>query len=89
MLSAASSASWIEYTAADGATFSPISPTRSANSFLSSVSIMDRIGVPMIFTPYRANSPARSISTPQFRAVWPPNVSSTPLGRSALMTRST
>ena len=95
---------------AEGATFSPISATLSANSFLSSESITDWIWVPNIltwnrkkmsstflyfyffksvisyFTLYFSKTPNRSSSTPQFRAVWPPNVKRTPSGRSDSIT---
>lgn len=76
----------MEYTAALGATLSFISLTRSANIFLSSVCIIDSIGVPKILTLYFANTPFLSSSMPQLRAVCPPNVNSTPSGLSDCIT---
>lgn len=76
----------MEYTAALGATLSFISPMRSANIFLFSVCMMDSIGVPRILTLYFANTPFFSSSTPQLRAVWPPNVNRTPSGLSERIT---
>jgi len=78
-----------EYTAELGATISPISFIFSAKSFLSSVSMMDWIGVPRILTLYFSNTPARCSCTPQFSAVCPPNVSSTPSGLSEIITFKT
>ena len=78
-----------EYTAELGATISPISFILSAKSFLSSVSMMDWIGVPRILTLYFSNTPARCSCTPQFSAVCPPNVSSTPSGLSEIITFNT
>lgn len=78
-----------EYTAELGATISPISFILSAKSFLSSVSMMDWIGVPRILTLYFSNTPARCSCTPQFSAVCPPNVSSTPSGLSDIITFKT
>lgn len=76
----------MEYTAALGATFSFISPIRSVKIFRSSVCIIDSIGVPKILILYFANTPFFSSSTPQLRAVCPPNVNNTPSGLSDRIT---
>ena len=67
-------------------TCSPISAILSAKSFLSSDSMIDLMGVPRILTPYFSNTRFLFISTPQLRAVWPPNVSRIPSGRSDFIT---
>lgn len=76
----------MEYTAALGATFSCISPIRSANIFLSSVCMIDSIGVPKILILYFSKTPDFSNSTPQLSAVCPPKVKSTPSGLSERIT---
>lgn len=69
-----------------GATCSLISSIFSTKIFLSSVISMEATGVPSTFTRYFSRTPCLVSSTPQFRAVWPPKVSSTPSGRSFLIT---
>ena len=72
--------------AALGATCSPISCIFSANTFLSSVHSITLTCVPSTATLYLANTPRLHNSTPQFRAVCPPNANKIPSGLSLSIT---
>ena len=67
----------------------PISSRRFTKRSRSSVSMTACTGVPITRTPYLSSTPRRNSSTPQLRAVCPPNDSSMPSGRSLAMMRST
>ena len=67
----------------------PISFNRWTNNSRSSVSTIALTGVPSTFILCFSNTPLLSSSTPQFNAVWPPNVSSIPSGFSFSITFST
>ena len=66
-----------------------ISLSKLANFSLSSVTIMDSMGVPKTSTLCFASIPFSNSSVPQFNAVCPPNANNIPSGFSFSITFST